>query len=90
MFCELATAEAPSIRGEIRELAERTTDGTMMWLLWLQGTREVWVEIYEPELDITIEIPVEPEHALEAFNDPYAYAAAHNALAPTSEPLTGS
>ena len=88
MFCELATAEAPPTRERIRELAERTTNGTVMRLLWLQGTRELWVEIHEPELDITIVIPAEPEHALEAFNHPYAYAAAHDALAPIAEPLT--
>jgi hypothetical protein len=45
--------------------------------LWLHGTRELWVEIYEPEFDVTIVIPAEPERALDTFHHPYAYAAAH-------------
>ena len=64
-------------RKRIRELAERTSNGIRMRLLWLQGTRELWVEIYEPEFDVTIVIPAEPEHALDTFHHPYAYAAVH-------------
>ena len=78
MYCELPTAEATTpTRKRIRELAERTSNGTMMRLFWLEGTRELWVEIREPEFDVTIVIPAEPEDALEAFHHPYAYAAAH-------------
>jgi hypothetical protein len=64
-------------RKRIRELAERTSNGTRMRLLWLQGTRELWVEVCEPALDVTIVIPAEPEQALDTFHHPYAYAAAH-------------
>ena len=46
-----------------------------MRLLWRQGTRDLWVEVYEPELDVTIVIPAKPERALETFRHPYAYAA---------------
>ena len=63
-------------RESIRELAERTSNGTLMRLLWLEGTRELWVEIREPELDVTVVIPAEPERALEAFHHPYAFARA--------------
>ena len=63
-----------AIREPIRELAERRSNGTLMRLLWLQGTRDLWVEIYEPELDVPIVIPAEPERALETFRHPYAYA----------------
>ena len=48
------------IRKCIRELAERTANGTRIRLYWLQGTRELWVEIWEPELDVTIEIAADP------------------------------
>jgi len=68
------------IRTRIRELAERTSNGTRIRLYWRQGTRDLWVEVREPELDVTIEIPADPERALEVFHHPYAYAAAHNAL----------
>jgi len=36
-------------REPVRELAERTSNGTLTRLFWLQGTRELWVEVYEPE-----------------------------------------
>jgi hypothetical protein len=61
-------------REPIRELAERTSNGTRMRLLWLQGTCDLWVEVYEPEFDVPIVIPAEPERALETFRHPYAYA----------------
>ncbi len=61
-------------REPIRELAERRSNGTLMRLLWLQGTRDLWVEVYEPEFDVPIVIPAEPERALETFRHPYAYA----------------
>ena len=91
MYCELPTAEATTpTRKHIRELAERRSSGTMMRLLWLQGTRELWVEIREPELDVAVVIPAEPERALEAFYHPYAYAAARSAFPQSAEPLRRS
>jgi hypothetical protein len=60
-------------RKRTRELAERTSGGTLVRLFWRQGTRELWVEVREREFDVTIVIPVEPERALEAFQHPYAY-----------------
>ncbi len=63
-----------AIREPIRELAERRSNGTLMRLLWLQGTRDLWVEVYEPDFDVPIVIPAEPERALETFRHPYAYA----------------
>ena len=60
----------------IRELAERTSNGALTRLFWLQGTRQLWVEVFDPELDETIVIPAEPGRALEAFHHPYAFAPA--------------
>jgi hypothetical protein len=91
MYCDLPMAEATMpIRKRIRELAERTSNGTLLRLFWLQGTRELWVEIREPEFDVTIVIPAEPERALEAFHHPYAYAAARSVLPQAAEPLADS
>ena len=73
-------------RKRTRELAERTSSGTLVRLCWRQGTRELWVEVWEPEFDVTIVIPAEPEQALEAFQHPYAYAATHGVI-PRAEPL---
>jgi hypothetical protein len=67
----VARAEAITPAPElIRELAERTSNGTQMRLLWRQGTRELWVEISEPELDVTLVIPAAPDRALETFRHP--------------------
>jgi len=63
-------------RESIRELAERTSNGTLTRLFWLHGTRQLWVEVYDRELDETLVIPAEPERALEAFYHPYAFASA--------------
>jgi hypothetical protein len=57
-----------------RELAESTSNGEIVRLYWLHGTREVWVEVYDSELDVTIVIPAEPDRALDTFRDPYLYA----------------
>jgi hypothetical protein len=79
------TEAVTPIRTRIRELAERTSNGTRIRLYWRQGTPELWVEVWEPELDVTIEIPAGPECALEVFHHPYAYAAADAALPLTAE-----
>jgi len=62
------------VRPPSRELAERASNGTQVRLLWRQGTRQVWVEVREPESDRALVIPVRPEFALDAFHHPYAYA----------------
>jgi hypothetical protein len=71
-------AEGPNAiteaRNGRRELAESTSNGELVRLYWLHGTREVWVEVYDSELDLTIVIPAEPDRALDAFRDPYLYA----------------
>jgi len=84
---ETSPEQVTPTRKRIRELAERTSNGTLMRLFWLQGTRELWVEVCEPEFDVPIVIPAEPERALEAFHHPYAYVAAHSALPLAAEPL---
>ena len=83
MFHEPAPAAAQrktamtSVYSRTRELAERTSSGTRVRLLWRQGTRQVWVEVREPEMDQALAIPVSAERALEAFHHPYAYASPH-------------
>lgn len=59
-----------------RELAERTSNGTLVRLLWRHGTTQLWVELREPETELALRIPVQPEQALDAFHHPYAYAGA--------------
>ena len=73
--------EAKRSRRRIRELAQRTSSGTLIRLWWLEGTRELWVEVWDPELEVALEIPVQPDRALEGFRHPYALAAAHEVRA---------
>ena len=78
-----------STRRRIRELAERTSNGTRVRLLWRQGTRHLWVEVREPATDLPLAIPIPPERALDAFYHPYAYAGAHSPGA-RPDPLSAS
>jgi hypothetical protein len=69
-----------SVHPRHRELAERASNGTRVRLLWRQGTRQLWVEVQEPNSERALAIPVQPERALDAFDHPYAYASLHNTL----------
>jgi hypothetical protein len=75
-----------SARPRSRELAERASNGTQVRLLWREGTRQVWVEVREPNPDRVLAIPVQPEQALDAFHHPYAYAGLRS-LQPPAESL---
>jgi hypothetical protein len=66
----------PSTRRRTRELAERTSNGTRVRLLWCQGTSDLWIEVREPDTHPALAIPIPPERALDAFYHPYAYAGA--------------
>ena len=63
-----------ALHPRIRELAERSSSGTRVRLLWRQGTRQLWVEVSPPDSDHALAILVPPERALDAFHHPYAYA----------------
>ena len=77
-----------SVRPHKRELAERSSNGTQVRLLWRQGTSQLWVEVREPD-DRVLAIPVQPERALDAFYHPYAYASLHS-IQLAAESLIGS
>lgn len=66
-----------SVQPHVRELAERSSSGTRVRLLWRQGTGQLWVEVREPDMDQALAILVPPERALDAFHHPYAYADPH-------------
>jgi hypothetical protein len=67
-----------SVRPRGRELAERSSNGTQVRLLW---RRQPWVEVREPDGG-ALAIPVQPERALDAFHHLYAYAGLHRLLLP--------
>jgi len=68
-----------SVCSRRRVLAERSSNGTQVRLLWRQGTRQLWVEVRGPDEGL-LAIPVPPERALDAFHHPYAYARSHSLL----------
>ena len=70
-----------SVHPRCRELAERSSRGTRVRLLWRQGTRQLWVEVRERD-DRVLEIAVQAERALHAFYHPYAYAGSYSPLQP--------
>jgi hypothetical protein len=75
--------------GGRRELAHRAANGIEVRLFWSGPTDRVTVEAYDSRADEVIEFEVEPDHALEAFNHPYGYAATRRVrIATTSR--TGS
>ena len=57
-----------------RELAVRGSNGTQVRLLWRQGTRQLWVEVWEPGTAWALRVQAQPENALDVFHHPYAYA----------------
>ena len=57
-------------RKRIRELAERTSNGTRIRLYWRQGTRELWVEVWEPELDVDDRDPGGPGARARSLSPP--------------------
>jgi hypothetical protein len=64
---------------ERRELAHRSSDGIEVTLSWCQHTNRVVVTVLDSHSDDGLEFDVDGSAALDAFNHPYAYAAARNA-----------
>ena len=70
----VATASSDDFCPGNRELAVRGSNGTQVRLLWRQGTRQLWVEVWEPGTAWVLRIQAQPEKALDVFHHPYAYA----------------
>jgi hypothetical protein len=77
----VATESSDDVCPYSRELAVRTSNGTQVRLLWRQGTRRLWVEVWEPATAWALKIQAQPENALDVFYHPYAYAGRPNSLA---------
>jgi hypothetical protein len=67
------TATTPTER---RELAHRTSDGIEVTLSWSNPSKRVTIAVLESHSDDAFEFDVDGSAALDAFNHPYAYAAA--------------
>jgi hypothetical protein len=78
----LATESSDDVCPCSRELAFRASNGTQVRLLWRQGTRQLWVEVWEPATASALTIQAQPENALDVFHHPYAYAGVTKSLPP--------
>lgn len=61
---------------ERRELAHRTDDGIDVTLFWSKASGRVAISVFHERSATTLEFEVDGAEALDAFNHPYAYAAA--------------
>lgn len=64
---------------ERRELAHRTSDGIEVSLLWSKASDRITIAVVDTRSDEALEFEVDGGAALDAFNHPYAYAAAVHA-----------
>lgn len=60
---------------ETRELARRKNGTIEVALLWQRTLKRVELCVQDPATGASFRIEVAPDHALEAFYHPYAYAA---------------
>lgn len=67
--------------GSRRELAYRENDGIEVSLFWSKTGNRVTVEVVEEQSGEGFEFDVDGAEALDAFNHPYAYAAARGIAA---------
>ena len=59
-----------------RELAQRTSDRIEVTLLWTKSTNVITIAVIDSHSGEELEFDVDGTSALDAFNHPYAYAAA--------------
>jgi hypothetical protein len=72
-----------------RELAYRGSDGIEVWLLWRKSDDRLFVLVVDAKTDDSFEIDVEADHALDAVEHPYAYAASRGIAYRSSRRATG-
>ncbi len=59
----------------LRELDTRQASGLEVTLFWHSGSDRLTVSVQDASSSDRFELDVEPDHALDAFRHPYAYAA---------------
>jgi hypothetical protein len=67
--------EMSSTTDNTRELAARESDGLHVLLLWHPRENALTVQVEDDRLGDGFQLAVAPEHALDAFYHPFAYAA---------------
>jgi hypothetical protein len=67
----------PTPEYDVHELDYRAADGVEVALLWVVGTKNLFVVVHDEKSGDVLELDVErDENAIDVFNHPYAYAAA--------------
>ena len=61
---------------ERRELAHRSSDGIEVTMFWSKPSERVTIAVVDTRSEEALEFDVDGSAALDAFNHPYAYAAA--------------
>ena len=69
-----------------RELAHRSNDGIEVTLFWSKPSNRVTIAVLDSHSDESLEFEVDAGAALDAFNHPYAYAAARGIPASAAAP----
>lgn len=71
---------------ERRELDHRTSDGIEVTLFWSKPSDQITIAVVDTRSGDALEFEVDAGDALDAFNHPYAYAAALHADDRTAAP----
>jgi len=74
------TATPTELRPQLRELAHRTANDIDVSLFWRPADNALLLLLVEVPTGVLFEVPVPPEHALDAFNHPYAYLPSRRAV----------
>lgn len=69
----MATLQQVTHKARLRELAYRTGGGVEVSLLWRKLDNSLTLLVVEIATGVSFEVTVQPKHALDAFNHPYAY-----------------
>jgi hypothetical protein len=64
----------------LRELAHRERNGLEVTLVWNPASNELSVDVRDVREEQCFSLPVNAEHALDAFNHPFAYAASDQSV----------
>ena len=69
------------------ELAQRETDGITVTLLWNRENDRLTVTVRDLHTGAALDLDAEPQHAMDVFHHPYAYAARRGLLTVFAEPV---
>jgi hypothetical protein len=75
---------------ERRELAHRSFDGIEVALFWSKPSNRATIAVLDSVCDQTLEFEVDGGAALDAFNHPYAHAAARRARDLAAPPVSAA